>query len=914
MAMSSTCFNPIKFSVLIENQGLNPQERIENFEKYFAHTPIKNKSNSKETLVAHMGKVKNIFLELVELHGLDQIVDKHINSLVDHSDIENKQKFYEFLKLLFFEAIHFHDMGKLNENYQIEKMGFVDQFDKKANSIGSTHSILSVFLLYAYMIDKLNLLQTDIEKGFAFVFVLLFTMPVRKHHAPDLTSPFYYFELSHNEEKNHFFQNIEINDLKQYLNVIKIKFDRTFHRDIFFGLNLNENYKKLFFVIYSDEVNSFAFYSLLKLNSSLLTISDYIATAHYMWDEKLEFGCIINEELREKIYNSFYSTHSYNKKLNNERPQNFIEPNNCSKKALNALRFKMAYEVRTRLLKNINQNLFFLEAPTGGGKTNMSFMAVAELLKNRSELNKVFYVFPFTTLVTQTQQALVETFSLESENYIELHSKTGFKENEEKDGEYGDQKKNFIDYQFLNYPFTLLTHIKFFDIIKSHKKKDNYLYHKLANSIVIIDELQVYSPEHWDKIYYFMRNISELFNTVFIVMSATLPKIDKLVVSDRLDFSQFVHLIKDKNNYFQNKNFANRVEFDLSMIPDNGKNSIDDIKNRLFQESETYAERHDGKCWVLIEFIFKNSASVFFEKIAQDAVSKGYEIKMLSGTILEPVRKNIINDLKSRIKNNEKSKIILVSTQVVEAGVDLDFDLGFKDTSIIDSDEQLAGRINRNASKDGCKVFLFNYNDEYRVYGSDYRYKMQKQELDKNKYENILNTKDFNKFYESTFQFINALNKSESRYGFFDYEMLIKRLSYPAVHNEFKLIDHDTLSIFVNVEYDLGKYPINNTLGLEKDGIIRGQDVFEKYCAIIENKDQDFIDKKISLIQIQGLMSNFIFSTYKSPKMINKLKPFAIEEKYGFWYIPDLLNSSQNEIYTLEGGLNEKELEDVQFI
>jgi len=540
--MSSIYFDSIKFSKLIESHGLKPQERIENSEKYFAHTPPNNRGGEKESLVSHMGKVKETFLELVDLHGIDEIVDKHINVLVSHNGINDRQKFYEFLKLLFFEAIHFHDIGKLNENYQIDKMGLVDHFEKHQRSVGSTHSNLSSYLFLAYMLEKLDVFQKDTEKGFAFIFILLFSMPIRKHHASDLTNPFYYFENSHYEAKNHFFETVNVEDLKEYLDKINIKFNPTFHHDIFYGLNLNENYKKLFFTNYLEKINSFPFYSLLKLNSSLLTISDYVATARYMWNEKLKFGGIINKELRENVVDSFYSTHNYNKNLNSKRPKEFSDLNKRSKENLNELRFKMAYEVRKNLLKdkNINQNLFFLEAPTGGGKTNMSFMTVAELLKNRSVLNKVFYVFPFTTLVTQTQKSIIETFDLKPENHIELHSKTGFKENEDTDGEFGNEKKNFIDYQFMNYPFTLLTHIKFFDIIKSHKKNNNYLYHKLANSIVIIDELQAYSPEHWDKIYCFMKNLSELFNTVFIVMSATLPQIDELVISERLDFSKFV--------------------------------------------------------------------------------------------------------------------------------------------------------------------------------------------------------------------------------------------------------------------------------------------------------------------------------------------------------------------------------------
>jgi len=913
--MSSICFSARTFSGLIQRQGFKPKERIRKLEQYFAHTPPSGKDREKESLVSHMEKVKTIFLELVDLHGLDGIVDRHINVLALHNEIKEKQKFYEFLKLLFFEAIHFHDLGKLNENYQIEKMGSVGKFKKQDNSIGSTHSNLSTFLFYAYMFEKLEIFETDTEKGFAFIFILLFTMPIRKHHAPDMTNPFYYFEKSFEVEKNHFFETVDIQKIIKYLGKMNIEFNQRYHNDIFWGLNLDEHYKKPFFTIFLQKINSFPLWSLIKLNSSLLTISDYIATSQYMWDVQLKLQGVVHQRLREQVYKGFYSTKEYNEILNSRIPKEIDDLKHRSEDNLNELRFRLAVDIRKALLENADKNLFFLEAPTGGGKTNLSFMAVAELLKTRLELNKVFYVFPFTTLATQTRESLSDTLNLEPEYFTELHSKAGFKENENIDGAYGNKKINFIDYQFVNYPFTLLTHIRFFDMIKSHKKKDNYLYHKLANSIVIIDELQAYSPEHWDKIYYFLKNISELFNTVFIVMSATLPKIDGLKISeDRLDFSQFIHLNRGKSKYFENANFKNRVEFDLTLITRDRKNSMDEIKEKLFEESEEYSKKNNGRCWTLIEFIFKNEASKFYERIEEEASLKEYEVKMLSGTILEPVRKNIIHDLKKRTKNNEKSKIILISTQVIEAGVDLDFDLGFKDTSILDSDEQLAGRINRNASKTGCKVFLFNYNDEYHIYGSDYRYRIQKQEFDREKYEAILKNKDFDGFYKSTFKFMNELNKSESRYNFFDYESLVRKLSYPAVHNEFKLIDQETLSIFVNVKYDLKRYHIENTLGLEKNGKLCGKDVFDKYCAIVENRDQDFIDRQIYLTEIQGLMSNFIFSTYKSKNMIDKLFIFTGGAKYGFWYIPDLINSSQREIYTLEGGLNEKELGDVQFI
>jgi len=86
----------------------------------------------------------------------------------------------------------------------------------------------------------------------------------------------------------------------------------------------------------------------------------------------------------------------------------------------------MAAEAITTLRQNIDKRLFYLEAPTGGGKTNMSFACALELLKSDERLNKVFYVFPFTTLITQTFKSIKETLQIDNDKVIQLHSKGGF--------------------------------------------------------------------------------------------------------------------------------------------------------------------------------------------------------------------------------------------------------------------------------------------------------------------------------------------------------------------------------------------------------------------------------------------------------------------------------------------------------
>ena len=67
-----------------------------------------------------------------------------------------------------------------------------------------------------------------------------------------------------------------------------------------------------------------------------------------------------------------------------------------------------------------------------------------------------------------------------------------------------------------------------FDMLKTNRKEANYLLHRLANAVVVIDELQTYNPLLWDKMYYLIEHYARFFQVRFILMSATLPKIGKL--------------------------------------------------------------------------------------------------------------------------------------------------------------------------------------------------------------------------------------------------------------------------------------------------------------------------------------------------------------------------------------------------
>lgn len=900
----------IRFNDLAE-QGRPVFKTLLNREKYLAHTP-------RETVDEHLDLVIRYFLEITKVNKAEKIIDNLLLKalLTDDAEVLN------YAKRLFFNAIAFHDHGKANDNFQIERMSNTDSyFHKKEGKLGFQHSILSAYIFVVKHFDEIQIKFSDHRnQQLLSNLVILFSYPIIKHHSPCLKFIF---------EDLNFADYAE--ECKTYLEKYQIQPNPIFETKVFD--NITDLMKGVKFT------NEFAVFSLVKLNYSLMTAADYYATHHFKSELKVmykDWGILNEDSISiEKLKDNFKTKKSYNQSLF-EKTEEYrkIPLDSLNKKIssenLNLLRQKLGVEVLDGIEEHINKNIFYIEAPTGGGKTNLSVVALIKLLDLiPDEITKIFYVFPFTTLITQTAKSLAETLGLTEKEMIQLHSKAGFhsKEEEQNDGVYGNRKANYIDNLFVNYPFVLLSHIRFFDLLKTNRKEANYVLHRLVNSVVIIDELQSYSPAEWDKVKYFISQYAESFSVRFILMSATLPKIHSIAVGSDVEFQS---LIKDaQRNYLQNINFSQRVQFDFSLLKKYKSISYEQLEEVIFEESGKYASKNSNSVYTIVEFIFKKSATEFFNHIQENNKFNAYKIFLLSGTILEPRRRYIINFLKD--PKNRKKKILLITTQVVEAGVDIDMDLGFKNQSLLDSDEQLAGRINRNVNKPRCKLFLFKKDESFRIYGDDYRYSFTK-DLSLKQKEEILSKKDFKKLYDLVNQKINNQNLKQFTDGFNEYKELINKYHFEKINSEFRLIDSKTESFFVPLEIPIfwSDYPSEpnfskseqfflkgNNCVSKNNKIVIGANVWNIYVQTIRNKKLGFIQKSINIKTLQGVMSKFVFSSYNNSNFISSFEPFceydeelASHRIFGFYCIDKrYISRNQNSIYSLIGGLNDSRLE-----
>jgi CRISPR-associated endonuclease/helicase Cas3 len=910
---------------------------LKNADLYFAHLD-RNGIRAPELLEEHYDRVNSYFALICQKNGLDTVIDNLITDYV--CSFFPKSDFLEtcqHIKRLFVNTAVYHDFGKVNDNFQAhpEKMNNPNFRMIKNHPLKHHHSQLGAYLYivkhFQEVFSGLSFLAKENQRQL-FMTILLFSYPIFRHHASRLRIP---------DGKGIRFETEELTALKKYLDCYGFQIHPELAEK---GMEPAHLQKSFFQWIY--EVNKvefgFSFFALIRLNFGLLTAADYMATGEYSYDLQLiedsDWGILSDEQRARIIYaaefEKSYNTEAY--RLFRQHNYVFQNPQDQSEKNLNVLRTEMAVKVLRQLEAHKNKRLFYLEAPTGGGKTNFSMLAAAELLRANPELNKVFYVFPFTTLITQTHKSIKETLKLEDSEIALLHGKIGFQtitennegesEEEKKDGIYGKKRRDFIQNLFALYPILLATHVRFFDILKSSGKEESYLMHRIANSIVILDELQSYNPKHWDKMMYLLEQYSKFFNIRFILMSATLPRLDKIkaVKAAAPDMPKAEDLLPDAREYFVNSNFKGRVKFNFQLLNEKQEMTEAGLAAVVLEKSKQRAslEKSEDRVFTIVEFIFKKTATAFKDEIEKQQPFFDH-VFVLSGTILESRRREIIYFLK-RNKKSKRLKVLLITTQVVEAGVDIDMDLGFKNVSLIDSDEQLAGRVNRNVGKEGCEVYLFKLNEPNVLYGKDLRYQITK-DLPPEFHQNILENKDFMALYERVFIEIDKRNESQLLENFKDnYLGYFKKMNFPDIHSKFQLIEQNTLSVFVplslpvTVESEEGKpeaffsdYELNFLKDFkifsQGDCIVSGEKIWELYRRIVDNPEVDFISKKIERKAIQGVLSKFTFSIFDSDKIRKSLaeytNPELSYEKY--LYLSDYLK-----IYQYESGLMESKFND----
>ena len=833
----------------------------EDIDKYYAHIIENDKGNviKKEYLKEHIDRTCKYFNEISDEKRMEQILKR---ILINVSGTFSKDVYEFFLGMI--EGIPlYHDYGKINPVFQkniMKNERFQDSILQNME-IGSKHSFLSALAYIEHFRTELRMCSFSKENKILLRFFMILNSYIISRHHSYLCD----FEYYKNEQLT---KNVD--DILEFLKEIS-------------GLEkLNLNSEKLKTLVENNYDNvvdkmtrqqSIDIYVYIKLVYSLLVASDYYATSEFMNDIQMtSFGNISDLDQWQKIYEDtelMKNIRSYQKNIYPNREIDFSNITN-----INLLRTEILIEAEKNLKKNKDKNIFYLEAPTGSGKSNTALDLTFQLSSSDMGLNKVFYIYPFNTLVEQNINSIRKIFGNSKDIFDRIaviNSLTPIRVEEQKENHEDKAylyQKALLNRQFLNYPMILSTHVSLFNTIFGITKDSVFGFHQLCNSIIILDEIQSYKNSIWGEIICFLKEMSSIMNIKIIIMSATLPNLDLLAKK----MEPAVSLIPDSDKYFKHKCFRNRVKISYELM------DVENIEDFLIKHIKNQALT--GKK-VLVEFITKTTAERFFRNLKEDGDINKY-VEYMSGddSIIE--RKRILDFVETTT-----GPVILVATQVVEAGIDIDMDVGYKNISKLDSDEQFLGRINRSCKKEDCTVYFFKIDESDTIF-HDIRTKNKNLTLENDDMKQILVNKDFDIYYKKVLSILNinlCENKSIGLEYFFGNT---KHLEFSKINEEMQLIEDDEWSMTVFLARDIKDLEGN---------VISGTDVWKEYIELINSLSMDYSEKMVKMSIVKSKMAYFIYQ-------IKKTDNFAYNDRIGeIYYIED------GNSYFLDGKLDTDKIE-----
>ncbi len=320
--------------------------------------------------------------------------------------------------------------------------------------------------------------------------------------------------------------------------------------------------------------------------------------------------------------------------------------------------------------------LFSLTVPTGGGKT-LSSMAFALEHAAHHDKKRIIYVIPYTSIIEQTADIFRSIFG---EAVIEHHSNAESDPNQE-------NAQSRLACENWDAPIIVTTNVQFFESLFASKTSRCRKLHNIVDSIVVLDEAQLLPPEFLQPILDVLNLLTAHYGVTVVLSTATQPA---LASREYFDVNQNLRgldnvreIISDPDELYRR---LERVEVRL---PTNWHTPTD---------WDTLAQELTAHESVLAIVNRRQDAKELWQRMSEDTLH-------LSALMCGAHRSQVIADIKARLKDGIPTRVI--STQLVEAGVDVDFPVVYRALAGLDSIAQAAGRCNREGKLNRGKVVVF---------------------------------------------------------------------------------------------------------------------------------------------------------------------------------------------------------------
>lgn len=541
-----------------------------------------------------------------------------------------------------------------------------------------------------------------------------------------------------------------------------------------------------------------------------------------------------------------------------------------------------------------NEYILTITAPTGIGKTLAALQCALRLQERLRDIYgytpRIITGIPFVNIIEQT--------AMDYERVIGSHAKllvhhrltdlfaAGTIDAKNQSEEISVEQR-LLEVEAWEADVVLTTFVQLFQSLLTGHNRLLKKINKLAGSIVILDEVQALPEKYMPLIGAILRKMGQYYGTRFILMTATQPKI--LQLGDRLlneNYREPVPLLPNSHEYFST---MRRTKFvPLLQTPINNEQFID-----LFL---TY--RSSGQSAVIVVNTIKRSIDLFRAlKESQEAgrIPETCEMYYLSTNIIPVHRRLVIQRVKEQLQAGVP--VILVSTQTIEAGVDLDFDIGFRDLAPITSLVQTAGRVNREGRKaELCPVYLVEFEKD-----NQYVYEIHHMSRTRKLLDRVIEEPQYPELIE---QYYTMLMNEAS---FEESERLwnegIVRLNFNELE-QFELIEQygDIADVFV--EWDERATELADLYESVRQGgwpIERMRQVFGKETIRLSDSSPSLYEQKAILRQLTAQMSQYMIQVRVKRFLQNRAFPFHTRNEVvsDWFWVP---RNQVNEYYDVQTG------------
>lgn len=454
----------------------------------------------------------------------------------------------------------------------------------------------------------------------------------------------------------------------------------------------------------------------------------------------------------------------------------------------------------------MDRGCFRLTVPTGGGKTRSS-LAFALSHAVAHELDRVIYVIPYTSIIDQTVAVFREV--LQDERAVLAHHASAF---EPMAG--NADSGNGVDWRRLaadnwDAPVVVTTNVQFFESLLGSRPGRSRKVHRIARSVVVLDEVQTLPPKMLDPILDVMRSLASEWGTTFVLCSATQPAVGD---TDRVGVA-LPGVREIVGNYPMHFDALRRVSYE---IPEQSWSWADVAREMRSAES----------CLAIVNT--RRDALTLLDELSDERA-------LHLSTLLTPAhRKQVLDEIRDRLSNGESCRV--VSTQVVEAGVDVDFPLVLRAVGPLDSIIQAAGRCNREGRLDAGRVIVFEPSDgswSAGVYRTATELARARLRADpESLHSPTISTEYFQKLYDSVETDVERIQQER------------KRLNFRSVDERFHYIADDSVPVLI---------PGPDTEVVEQ-GLESGEPVRASWRAVIQAHSVSIRHQELGDLERRGLV------------------------------------------------------------